>query len=101
MKIIYVAGPYRAETENGVFENIIHARRVAQRLWHEGFAVICPHLNSAYMGDKQNDTVFLKGDIEILARCDAIYMLTGWMYSEGATVELELAESLDLEVVYE
>jgi len=98
VKVIYVAGKYRADSESGVFENIIHSRAVAQRLWHEGWAVICPHMNSAFMG---LNLIFLDGDLEILKRCDAIYMLKDWEQSVGATKELEIAKKCGLKVYFE
>jgi len=31
--VVYISGPYRAPTENGVFENIMRARAFAQKYW--------------------------------------------------------------------
>lgn len=102
MKVIYVAGKYRGESEAEVFDNIIHARSAALRLWGEGWAVICPHTNTMFMGSRLGgDEKFIKGDLEIVARCDAIYMLKGWGDSVGATKELGVAEDLELEIYYE
>jgi len=101
MKIIYVAGAYRADSENGVFENIVAARAVAQKLWHKGWAVICPHMNTAFMGSNKHDTIFLDGDLEILSRCDAILMLPGWHESIGANMEYDLARLRNLIVYYD
>ena len=98
MKVIYIAGPYRSDCENGVFENIVGARRVAVRLWQEGWAVICPHTNSFFMGSRLGDDKFIEGDLEILSRCDAIYMLDGWRDSKGVKAELEKAKELGLEI---
>jgi hypothetical protein len=47
------------------------------------------------------DDYFLEGDIEILKRCDIIYMLKNWDSSLGARDELKLAKKIGLEVVYE
>lgn len=101
MKIIYTAGPYRSSSQDGTWENIVKARAAARKLWLQGWVVICPHANSMFMNGDETDGVFLKGDLEILARCDAIYMLAGWTESKGAVAELDLAKSLDLEVLYE
>ena len=101
MKVIYVAGAYRANSLNGVWDNIMHARAVARQLWIDGWAVICPHANSIFMDGEETDGLFLKGDLEIVRRCDAIYMLTNWEQSEGARGEYELARNLDLEVYFE
>ena len=101
MKLIYIAGPYRSRTEYGLELNIRAAERAAARLWREGWAVICPHKNSAHMGGVAPDRVFLDGDLEILRRCDAIYMLKKWELSTGAKDELKLARKLKLEVLFE
>ena len=101
MKIIYIAGRYRGKSENEVFNNIIHARDAAVRLWHEGWAVICPHTNTMFMGSKLGEPMFLAGDLEIVKRCDAIFMLRGWEQSIGAKVELEVAIEKGLEIYYE
>lgn len=105
MRVIYIAGRYRADTEWGLIENIRHAEREALKLWKAGWAAICPHKNTAHFGgafnDGQRHEMWLIGDLEILRRCDAIYMLSNYRQSEGALKELELAKELNLEIIYE
>jgi len=79
----------------------MHARRAAVKLWREDWAVICPHTNTMFMGSRLGDKMFLDGDLEIVKRCDAIYMLRGWTDSIGAKRELEVAVENNLEVRYE
>ena len=43
----------------------------------------------------------MRRDLDALFGCYAIYMLTGWVASEGAQVELALALYLGLSVFYE
>ena len=97
MKVIYVAGKYRAETEWELIENIRHAEVVASNLWGRGWSVICPHKNTAHFGGlmenpEDDHLLWLKGDLEMLKRCDAIYMLSNWQTSTGAMLELEEAQ---------
>lgn len=100
-KIIYVAGPYSGKDENAVFENIITARKHALELWRKGWIVICPHTNSLFMGGAGlPDKEFVDRDLEIVSRCDAIYMLPGWEKSEGAIRELTEAKKDGLEIYY-
>ena len=102
MKTIYISGAYRGKTENEVFENIIHARAAARRLWMDGWCVVCPHLNSAFMETGEDDAkLFLRGGIELLRRCDAIYLLNNWERSEGARREYEEAKRLGLRILIE
>lgn len=101
MKVIYLAGKYRGSCPNEVYENIQHARREAFKLWQENWAVICPHMNTMFMDFKESGEPFISGDLEILKRCDAIFMLSNWKDSEGAKKEFELAQELGLEIFYE
>jgi len=103
MKVMYVAGKYRADSWNGVYENILHARQEARKLWLAGWAVICPHANTYFMDGAggETDGIFLAGDLELIRRSDAIYMLEGWKDSVGAKEEYELALELNMPIYYE
>ncbi len=94
MKVAYVAGPYRNSPVGKE-----RAIRFAKTLWSEGYAVICPHANSLdFESDIPHDDIFLDGYLEILSRCDAIFVLPGWERSEGTLAEIDLAEELGLEI---
>lgn len=98
--VIYLSGKY---TVGNVDENIQKARKKAIELWELGFTVITPHLNTVHfeMDCKCKYDDYLTGDLEILRRCDAIYMLEGWGDSPGAREELKYAEENNLIVIYE
>ena len=100
MQVVYVAGPYRADTVAGIRENIERARKVAETFWKLGYAVICPHLNSGLMDGIVPDADFLEGDVEILKRCDQIVMFGEWKMSAGSRNELEVAREHGLLVSY-
>lgn len=91
MKLAYIAGKYRSDTISGIEENIALARRAAKKLWRDGYAVICPHLNAAFMDGVVPDDVFLEGDIKMLNLCDVVFLLPNWRESEGAKREREIA----------
>lgn len=102
-RVIYVAGAYRNKTEEGKWDNIWHATRVACRLWELGWAVICPHCNTAnfeFYFDVSSDRI-IEGYLEILKRCDAIFMLSNWDCSAGSKLELEVAKENGLDIYYE
>lgn len=103
MKVAYIAGPYRANPKLGrtVLMNIRSAELVAIRYWQKGFAVICPHLNTAFFDGMAPDSVWLDGDLEFVRRSDVVVMMKGWEHSSGATKELELARSLGKEVIFD
>jgi hypothetical protein len=106
MKIAYVAGPYRGKSKIKLIHkwqvifNIIRARDVAKELWKQGYAVICPHSNTALFDGIVPDEVVLDGDIEILKRCDLIVMIPGWRQSTGSLNELRIAQKWNIKAYY-
>ncbi len=101
MKIAYIAGPYRAKTKLGIVLNVIRARKVAKKYWKKGYAVICPHSNSALFDGVVPDETFLDGDIEILKLCDVLIAMDGWYMSEGTKNEIKFAYENHIPVVYD
>jgi dienelactone hydrolase len=97
--IAYICGSYSAPTINEIAENIYKARAVARKYWKQGYAVICPHTNSAFMDGDNID--FYAGDLEILSKCDAIVMMNGWEKSQGSKRELEFAKEHNLTIFYD
>jgi hypothetical protein len=82
-------------------ENIRKAEAVAIKYWKLGYAVICPHLNTALLDGVAPDEVWLKGDLEMLGRCDIVVMMKGWDCSKGATSEHNYAKHLGIQVIYD
>lgn len=98
MKVAFVSGPYRANTVSGIVHNIKRAEKVAVELWRMGYAVICPHKNSALFDGLCDDSVWLKGDLELLHRCDCVVLVPGWSRSKGSITERAEAIRLGIPV---
>jgi hypothetical protein len=103
MKVVYIAGPYRASTEWKIRENIRTAERAALLVWQCGAAAICPHKNTSFMGGAPgtNDDTWLDGYIEIMLRCDAVYAVGDLLNSEGACAEITRARVQGIPVFYD
>jgi len=107
LKLFYVAGKLTAPTPYKYMKNIEHAKDVSLKLRKKGYAVICPHQNSAHQcgalrkDAEQDFEAWIERDIEILKRCDAIYMLRGWRNSRGAKIEHAKAKEFEKEIYYE
>jgi hypothetical protein len=96
--LVYIAGPYTAPTDEGIRENIESA-------WEVGYSVasleampVVPHMNTAHMDDLHDQEWWLAATMELLMRCDAIYMMDNWRESRGATAERARAEQLGIPV---
>lgn len=100
--VVYIAGKYSAETLELIQANIDKAKAVAQELWGKGYAVICPHTNTAHFDETENCTweTYLSGDEKIILRCDAVIVLDNYEQSKGAKREIAFAEKNGIPVYY-
>ncbi len=100
MKVVYIAGKFRGESRWDEVQNIRDAELYALRVWEAGAVALCPHLNTAnFQGHLPNET-WLKGDLFLLEKCDAIFMVPGWVSSEGSVFELQFAIEHNIPVFY-
>jgi len=75
------------------------SERAVEWLWESGCAVVCPMSCSAYSRD--NEAGYRSGCLEIVTRCDSIYMLRGWQWDEAAVEERRVAEEMGMNIYYE
>src|SRR3990167_5863387 len=94
--LVYVSGKYTGDID----ANIEAARRIAIQLLECGHAVICPHLNTQHfeLDCKATYDDYIRGDLEMVARCDAMVMVPDWQNSNGAKIERDYAERLGIPV---
>ncbi len=93
-KITYIAGPYRAGTVNGIYNNIQDARKCAQFLASMGRMYFCPHLNSQFMDGLCPDKFWLEMAMEQLRRCDDMVIFGDWPKSSGTRAEIFEAKDM-------
>lgn len=96
LPVVYIAGPYRATTPRRTLANIWKAQEAALTVWRMGAVAICPHSNCYLFDGECDNSVWLAGDLELLRRSDAVYLVEGWRESEGAKAEHLLAIELGL-----
>lgn len=102
MKSVYISGPLRAETPHGIASNVRRARDQAEFFWKQGFAVLCPHLNTLDMvGMLNDDSRFLEGDLLLMRGVDIIVMLRRWTSSEGCLKEYSEAFDLGMTCLFQ
>ena len=98
--VIYLASPYRGRDEWAVWTNIVSAHIAAKQIWNKGHACISPVSNTAFMGEMDDFNKWMRGDLEILSRCDAICLNFGWEKSEGCRMEYSKAIELGMPIYY-
>lgn len=99
--IIYVAGPYRAATPEGVGLNIASAYKVGTEVIKRGYGVIIPHSNTGCMErilSNVPDEFWLAMTLELMRRCDAVVLCPGWTRSTGTLGEINEARRIGLPV---
>lgn len=101
MKLVYIAGPYRAANAWDREQNIRRAEEAALEILRLGASVICPHTMSRFYQDAITDERALAATKEMLLRCDAIYMLHGWDASTESIAELHQAAKQCMPIFYQ
>ena len=98
-KIIYIAGKYRGASTEDIRQNIQKSEGKAAEVWKKGAVAVCPHKNSAFMSGIIPEEDFINGYLELLLRCDALYLVENWRESSGARLEIEQALKHDIPVL--
>jgi len=95
--VVYVSGPYTAPTPERVAEHVAAAERAAWEIMHKGHVPVCPHsMTHQWERGGFGWQDFLRVDLLLLERCDAICMVGRWQDSSGAVLERDRAEELRL-----
>jgi len=101
MKLLYISGKYTANSIWETQENIRIAEKYLIKYLNLGYAVHCPHKNTAMLDGIVGIDTSMNNDLEILKRCDCIVMLPDWKESKGANIEHSLAQDMHKEIIYE
>lgn len=92
---VYISGPISSDD----FYKI-HFARAEEELKEAGYEVVSPVVD-------EDDGVlvtykeFIDHDLQLLADCDAIYMLRNWQKSKGARLEHQYARTTEMWIAYQ
>lgn len=103
MKLYYVAGPFSADTREGVEANIRAAEAVGLALARAGYAPVVPHSNTANPAYEhvQPYQFWIDATLELLKRCDALVTVPGYAQSRGACGEVLWAYEHNMPVYHD
>jgi hypothetical protein len=107
-KLIYVSGKYTSEKGDldETRKYIEVATKASIKLFKKGWNVFTPHKNNGeyeFRKDSKDLTYdfWIDIDLDILKRCDAIFMLKNWRNSKGALIEINKAKEWGIKIYFE
>ena len=103
--LLYIVGPYSGKNHEEISENIKRAEDVSISLIRNGFHVITPHKNTAHYEVYEDDDLtrdsWIAMNLDILSRCDGIYVMKGYTKSTGSLKEIDYAKSCNKPLFFE
>lgn len=98
IKLVYVACALSAPTEVETRLNIQAARHAGYKIAKAGFYPVMPTVNTEGFEDANTLEFWYKSTLELLRRCDAVYVVNGSHESSGVKGEVCEAHNLGLPV---
>ncbi len=88
MKIAIISSPYSHPIIETKIERVNNAKEVAMKWWREGYNVVSPVLNTAFMDNAATHDIFVQAVKELMDKLlttkgDVIVMCEGWGKSAG------------------
>lgn len=100
MKVVYIAGPFRAQTQWQVQRNIRRAEALGLEVAKLGAMPLIPHKNTEHFEGEAPDSFWLWGTLTLMLRCDAVLVCDEWESSEGTKAEIAHARRKGLPVFF-
>lgn len=78
----------------------MRARSWAIAVWRSGAVALCPHLNTYHfeLDAGLPGETYYEGDLVLLGKCDAMFVIPGSETSKGVKLEREFCESQNIPV---
>lgn len=95
-KRVYISGAIAHHDISERKTTFADAERLLRRM---GFEPVNPFKNG--LPEEAHWREHMRADIALLLCCDYIYMLKGWELSKGAKLELDVASSCGIKVLFE
>ncbi len=93
---VYISG---AIAHHEMSERVSAFGQAARYLELKGYEAVNPFENG--VSQEAHWKEHMRADIGLLLGCDRIYMLRGWELSKGAKLELDVASSCGIRVMFE
>jgi len=94
MKIVYIAGPFRASSPWLIEQNVRSAEQAGLMVATRGMIPLIPHSMYRFFQESLPDTFWIPATGELLKKCDAMLLTGAWECSSGCQGEIRIADSL-------
>ena len=101
--LYYICSPYRGATKEEVEKYIKYARELTRTVLSHGHSAVAPRLYiTNFLNDSRSEERKrgLETSLEILKKCDAVYVGQKFGISKGMAAEIKEAEKLGIRVFY-
>lgn len=97
--LVYVAGPYTADTDEQRLANIAAAQAWGAKVIDAGGIPVIPHNMSEGIADKGDAEFWYAATLELMLRCDAVLLMPRAGESIGARAEEEAAHEIGMPAI--
>ena len=98
--LIYISCSYNSANSWVRERSIREAEYESYLTWQNGAIAICPYLTTKFFYDLFPEETIFNGFIEIMLRCDAVYMCNYWEGFKESTTERKIALEHRIPVLY-
>lgn len=103
MKLIYLAGAFESNELNDRSYNMACARlrQIDFGDRYKNLVPVLPHVMFLDLENIKSESYFLEATLEIMRRCDAVWVFDpNWKYSKGTVNEIRIAQLLGIPVYF-
>jgi len=99
-QLIYIACAFHAPTEFEKQLNVAAARRAGYQIAKAGFYPVMPTVNTSGFEEANTPEFWYNATMELMRRCDAVYVVDGWHDSSGVKGEMDEAKRLEIPIYF-
>ena len=101
MPVIYVAGPFTADTPRAIELNVREAEKAGLHLADLGASACVPHTQGRFLVGTCTPEYWYCATMAQMLKCDAVYLMPGvWKASTGARLEHDRAKAEGIPCLY-
>jgi hypothetical protein len=100
MKLVYIAGKFTALTQAEIHRNVIAAEFAGEDVARLGAMPVIPHKNTENFHGLCTPQFWYEGTLELMRRCDAVYLFSHHDYTVSKGVRDEIEEAKRLGIPY-